>query len=235
MVQTIQEVTKKNKKNVLYAILAVVCATAFFIHELVEDVPIEYELALQKHESAKNKRTKALNVLKEEAIGTKAYEKYLQEKIATDKAWEEFDRAKNKAEFLNFEDFQQFLGEIGWAIGLFIYSFFNLIMVFLEVNKSKKGKILLHTTFITISIYFMSWALFTHDDFPKYVYFIFSILTSIILAYAVVLITSQRYKHINALMLNIRSLIGFIFNHTKPESEEKMWDVLKEIKHERKG
>ncbi|QHI35786.1 hypothetical protein IMCC3317_11340 [Kordia antarctica] len=229
------KIIAKVRKNLLYIILAVVCATAFFIHEFIEDQSIEYKTAYQNYKTEKAKRTKALNILKEESIGTESYIKYDEKRVETDLAWQKLKEVKANEEFLGFLDFQQFVGEIGWAVGLFIYSLFNLIMVFHEVNNSKKGKVLLHTTLLSISLYFISWALFSHDDFPKYVYMIFSILTSIILAYAVIIITSQRYKHIKSLMLNIRSLIGFMFNNTKSESEEKMWDVLKEIKHERKG
>ncbi|WP_046759347.1 hypothetical protein [Kordia jejudonensis] len=231
----IQAVTKKNNLFVKYihVILAVVCATAFFAHELLPDAPQEYVESLNNHKLEKKKRTILLNSFKKKFENSPEYKKYYNQKVITDSAWDEFSKVKSKVSFLGFEDIQQFIGEIGWALGLFLYALFNFINTFIEPNRARKSKLLLHITLLTIALYFIYWALYNYQDFEKITYFIWSLCTSIIIAVSVYFIIDKRYKLIKSYMLNIRDLVGFVLSNTKKDKESEMWDILKKIKHER--
>jgi len=213
--------------------LAVVCTTAFFIHEVFPDKSKSYSEAFNKHYSEKQKRTTLLNDFKKKYENTPEYKVYYQQKIITDKAWKEFGEVKSKRRFLGFVDIQQFIGEFGWAFGLFIYALFNFINTYIEPNRSRKGKLFLHFTLITISLYFVYWAFYQYQDFEKSTYLLFSIITSILIAFGVYLIQHKRYIQYKSYQLNHQDLIGFMLENTKPEKEKEMWNVLKKIKHER--
>lgn len=229
------QVTRKNNifSKYFHLLLAVVCATAFFIHESIDDVPKSYSEVVNTYLSEKEKRTELLNIFKNKFKDSKEYKAYYQQKVTTDEAYGELEEAAQKISFLGFEDVQQFIGEFGWALGLFLYALFNFINTYMEPNRSRKGKLFLHFTLITISLYFIYWALYQYQDFEKSTYFLFSIITSVLIAIGVHLIQHKRYKLIKSYILNHRDLIGFILKNTKKESEPEMWKVLKNIKHER--
>jgi len=213
--------------------LAVLCATAFFIHETIADVPEPFEVAKNKFLLEKSKKINLLNEFKATYENTDEYRAYYKQKIKSDNAWKEFKEVEENITFLGFEDVQQFLGEFGWAFGLLLYAFFNFINTYQEPNRARKGKLFLHFTLITISLYFIYWTLYQHQDFEKITYVIFSIITSILIAFGIHLIQRKRYIHYKSYQLNHQDLIGFMLENTKPEKEEDMWNVLKKIKHER--
>lgn len=233
--QILKVVTKKNNffNKYFHVLLAVVCTTAFFVHESIEDVPEPYLQAINQHISEKGKRTELLNILKDKFKDSPEYKSYYKQKLVTDKASEELVKVSKDISFLGFEDFQQFIGEIGWALGLFLYALFNFINTYTEPDRARKGKLFLHLTLLTISLYFIYWALYNYQDFEKTTYLLFSLGTSTVIATSVYFIVDKRYKQIKSYMSNIRDLIGFMLSNTKKEKESEMWDILNEIKHER--
>ncbi|WP_157560179.1 hypothetical protein U8527_03090 [Kordia algicida OT-1] len=225
------------KNNLIYKyshiFLAVVCATAFFIHEIVPEVPESYIEAMESFHKEKNKKSALLKDFKEAYKQSPEYKAYNKQKIISDEAFNKFENVVEEISFLGFEDFQQFLGEFGWSFGLFIYSLFNFVNTYREPNRARKGKLILHVTLLVISLYFIYWALYKYQDFEKITYLVFSIITSFAIAISVHLILLKRYIQNKSYQLNHQDLIGFILNNTKPESEHDMWEVLKKIKHER--
>jgi len=137
--------TRKNNKIYPY-ILAVVCTTAFFAFEYIPDKSLEYLKAKQNYTKAKKKRTVALTKLKKYAEETSFYKEYLIEKKRTDEAWTKLNIIKENDTFLGFTNLQQFLGEFGWVLGLFMYSLFNLFRSYTANNK-EKGKTTLFSRF----------------------------------------------------------------------------------------
>lgn len=228
------QTTAKSSINIIYYILAVVCATAFFIHEYPSENTDQYTEDFSNHISSKKQRTKALNNVKKAAIDTPEYSLYLVEKEKTDQAFKKLLNTIESEKFIGFDNFQRFLGEIGWAIGLLIYSLFNMTMTFIRKNKSLKGEIVLHTTLIFISIYFIKWAFQLSNDYSRVTYVIYSIVMSLITVYGTHVLVKHKGKYIDSLILNIKDLTGFVLNNTKDSSEDKMWNVLKKIKHDRK-
>lgn len=227
-----QVTTESLKNNIIYYLLAVICVTAFFSHELVPSKTEEFVIAKSNHLKAKDKRTLALNNLKEASIELPEYGLYLKEKEATDKAWEELLEVAENDKFLGFENFQQFLGEFGIFLGLFIYSFFNLVISCIR-RKSALGEKILHSTLMFISMYYIGWSFNFNQDYLQSTYIIATIFFTALVILSTTLLISFKNRYINSLYTNIRELIGFVFKNTKPESEDKMWNLLRNIKNDR--
>ena len=187
-----------------------VCTVAFFMHEFVQDQSEEYRFNYNTHLHSKKQRTIKLNELKESAKGSDEYQAYLIEKNKTDKAFGELKNVMEKETFLGFKNLQHFLGEFGWALGLFIYSLFNLSLSFVRKSKSLKGEIILHSSLIFIALYFINWAFQKANDYSKITYVLYAIVIAIIIVYGTYLLVNHKNNYINTLKGNVRSLIDFI-------------------------
>lgn len=187
------QVTKKNKGNFIYYIIAVVCATAFFAHETIVLDYSNITNATTKWEASKEKRTMALEAIKNSVDGTQLHDQYLIEKEATQKDYDALMDEHAKMEFLKFKSFQEWLGEFGWALGLFIYSFFNLCSSLIRRSKTLVPETILHSTLITIAVFFISWS-FNRGDFSLPKYFIFNILTAALTVWSAHLFVKYKEK-----------------------------------------
>ncbi|WP_348747804.1 hypothetical protein [Tenacibaculum sp. 190524A02b] len=210
------QVMMKSKQIVPY-ILAVVCATAFFAFEFAPDKTKAYQEAKANHLERKKARTLALSKVKEAAKDTEVYKLYLKEKKATNEAWLEYLEVRKKEKFLGFRSFQQFLGELGWVLGLFIYALFNLFRSYVE-EKQNKGIIVLHGTLIIIACFYLYWIFQPFQDVNKISYYIMAVLTGLLVCSAVYLMAKYKFTQVHKLQLTIRNLFDFILVDTKEQA-----------------
>ncbi len=223
-------ITQKTKELITFVVLAVVIATAFFIHMSIPPIPKEYKQAKANWEVLKSKNTKALNAIKQlnfdlhkEKITT---EEFLQKQPALVEAYSKINTEKNEfqkialeikseAKFLHFKSFQFFLGEIGWAAGLFLYALVNLFNTFYLKNRYIKreftGKILLHSTLLFVGCFYIAYVFHSELDFAKIWYFIAMAFCAITLVFASKFIMNTYLKRTEYLRENIDRLITFIF------------------------
>ncbi len=217
----------KNKSNILYFLLAVVVATAFFAHESITP---KSELLVYKTkvwEEHKSKRTKALNELKSSTIGSPLYKAYLIEKKATDIAFNELTKERANQKFLHFKSFRQFMGEFGWAFGLLIYSCFNLIKTFIRKINTSLGETILHSTIAFIAIFYVRWAFL--GEYSNISYVVINLICAVSLVFATYLFVKAKERYLDGLKENIRNLISFIFKVTPRSMEDEKWDVLEKV------
>lgn len=167
--------------------------TAFFAHETIAPEDWSKTQLAERWEAAKQRRTEALEVLKEMAKGTPQYDAYIKEKEATDIEFAKLEQHIESVKFLNFNDLQQWLGEFGWAMGLFIYSLYNLVMVFIRKPNTFFGESLWHTSHITVAIFFIRWS-FNRKDFLIMEYFTYNILTAVLVVLATYLLVRHKEK-----------------------------------------
>ncbi len=205
----------KNKKNIIYYILAVVCSTAFFVHEFVPQNSQNLLDALESYEKSKSRRTIALNELKASQKGTFLFEKYSEEKINTKRALEKYNQIEREEHFLAFDNFKQFLGEFGWSIGLLLYSFFNLTISYTR-KKKVLGEMLLHVVLIFISLYFVNWTIMPHD-YAKHEYFIYAFLILVGIVTSTYFLVRAKTKYIAHLNNSLKLIFRFLYK----EAEEK--------------
>lgn len=201
-----------SKKNITYFILAVVLATAFFAHESVLYISNEAEIATSEWQALKAKRTIALDAIKTSVEGTPLYDAYYKEKIASDIAYNKLLNILESEKFLGFNNKKQFLSEFGWALGLFIYALFNLVLAFIEKPKTLIGKVFLHITLLTIALFYLRWCFFkSNEDYlaPKYI--AFNILTAGLILIATYFFVSVKTRYGNMLQEKIKDLVAFLF------------------------
>lgn len=223
-------IIRKIKSYLPSILLAVVIATAFFIHEGFPLIPDNLYQAKTNWEAAKAENTKALDALKQLNLDlhqgkitldefakqqpalVEAYTQINQEK---DELYERYEEGKAEAEFLQFETFQLFLGEFGWALGLFLYAFFNVLYIF-YLKKAYpplpvRGKLLLHGTLLFIGLFYTCYVFYSEDDFPRTWYFIAMALCAISLTLAGKYLVQAYFKRMAALRQSIDHLIHFVF------------------------
>ena len=166
----------------------------------------EYLNSIQVHSESKKVRSATRNDVLESQKGTPLYNKYIDSKKETDRLWDDVLYYQSKEKFLAFKSFQQFLGEFGWAFGLFIYSLFNIIAVRTRnKNSTKKPETILHVTLLGISLYHINWCLMP-EDYDKSTYVIWAIIFSLIIVFAVHLMIKVKIS----LYLKISNLVSFI-------------------------
>ncbi len=200
----------KTKKNLKYYILAVVCSTAFFVHEFVPVNSKEYVDIVKAHSDSKSDRSNTREQVLESQKGTNLYQKYLEAKTRTDKIWAEVLELQKEEKFLNFKSFQQFLGEFGWAIGLLIYTVFNIVITLLSSKKLISGEIILHSTLLFISIYFINWTILP-GDYSKSTYIIFAMIMSTSIVFSVFLLLKAKREYLNHMKSTIHSFFHFLY------------------------
>lgn len=155
---------------------------AFFVHEFVEDLSPEYLQAVSEYQKAKDKRTEALNNLKDAAKHLPEYSIYEKESIATDKAFEIAEAEGGKLTFGKWKTFQRFAGEFFWAFGLFIYAMYNLVKNFLKKeDEDRYHKSFVDSVLIYISGFFMYYAVMYKSDYSKSFYIISGIFVTLLI------------------------------------------------------
>ncbi len=206
-------ITRKIKAYPLSILLAVVIATAFFIHMAVPPASEELEEANVEWDIARSENTKALNALKQlnfdlnqGKITSKEFlekqpklvEEYTKINKEKDELYNTISEIKSEAKFLHFKSFQYFLGEIGWAFGLFLYALANLFAVFrLKTSYGRQeftGKIVLHSTLLFIGCFYTFYVFYAKDDFAQAWYILAMILCTFSLVMAGRLIADSRIK-----------------------------------------
>ncbi|WP_348704285.1 hypothetical protein [Tenacibaculum sp. 190524A02b] len=204
-------------KQVIPYILAVVCATAFFAFEFIPDESINHKKAKENYLEKKNERILALEKVKILAKDTDVYASYLDKKEITSKALQEYLEVKKNERVFGFINLQQFLGEFGWVLGLFIYALFNLFRSYVE-EKQNKGIIVLHGTLIIIACFYLYWIFQPFQDVSKISYYIMAVLTGLLVCNAVYLMAKYKFTQVHKLQLTIRNLFDFILVDTKEQA-----------------
>lgn len=211
-------------------LLAVVIATAFFIHEGFPLMPDNYYQAEANWEAAKSKNSKALNALKQ--LNTELYRgKITSDEFSTrqpelmaayelinkekNELYEILERTESEARVLQFDSIQFFLGELGWAVGLLLYAFFNLLYIFYlkkgHNNIKIKGRVILHSIMLFIGLFYTCYVFYSKKDFSSGWYFMAMILSSIILIIASKFIVDAYLNRMAVLKENMDGLIRFVF------------------------
>lgn len=225
------------KNNLFYFLLAVVLTSAFFAHEaFVSDFDSTKNL---KHiwEIKKDQRTVALESVKNLAINTPEYKAYWATKLETDKAYADLKKGLDEAKFLGFNNRQQWMGEFGWAFGLFLYALFNVVMALIKKQATLLGRVFLHGTIMVIACIYLRWTFFnTGEDYLKWEYVLFSIVSSVLIITGVFLLVSYKekkylslVKEVKKQITDIQDLIGLILKRVPKKHEDEAFKVLEKV------
>ncbi|WP_348738476.1 hypothetical protein [Tenacibaculum sp. 190524A02b] len=205
-------------------VIAVACTTAFFAFEYFPSKTKSYIEAKQKHSEAKNKRKKTESEIIKLAKGTELHTQYLKEKKIADITWEKLKEVKKHDQIFGFRNYQSFFAELGWVIGLFIYSLFNLFRVFTSSNNDV-GYSILHSVIISISIFYLYWIFQPLPDLSTTSYYFASVISGLFVTLSIYLMSKYKFSDIGKLQNIIRGLFDFIIIETEEEDfirEEKL-------------
>ena len=193
-------------------------------------MPDDLDQARINWEAAKAENATALNALKQLSFdlheGKITLDEFAKRHPDLVEAYNQINTEKNKlyeiligfrseAKFLHFNSFQLFLGEIGWAVGLLLYAFFNLVYIF-YLKKAHdhvkiKGRILLHSTLLFIGLFYTCYVFYSKDDFGRGWYFAAMVLSTIALIIAGKFIVDAYLNRMAVLKDNMDGLIRFVF------------------------
>lgn len=199
------------KKHFIFYLLAVIGVTAFFAHEtfMIDDWRNTDEG--KQWSLAKDEALIALDNLKESSKGTEAYLIYKQKADYRDKLRIDLDQVIEESKFFGFTDFQHFVGEFGWALGLFLYALFNLVLTFLRKPSSFFADVVYHVTHITISVFFLRWC-FNRKDFLIPEYFAYNILTVLMVVISTYLFVRYKQRIYKGMQSKVKTLFSFIYS-----------------------
>ncbi len=212
-------------KSLMPYLIAIICILSFFSSSFFPSKSEKFLTAKKTHIQAKAKRTIALENVKKIAIGTKEYELYLKEKLAADLAWEELNRIAEEDKVFNFTSIHQFFYSFGWAFGVFLYAIFNLFRVYTS-NPNDIGYKVLHTTILSISIFYMCWIFQPLRDLSVVSYYFASAVTATLISYSVYLMSKYNFSDIGKLQLLLKDVFDFILFEVKEK------ELIKENKKE---
>ena len=178
-----------NRKNIKFYVIAVICVTAFFMQEtmIFKSSEIEKAIAEKEWKNAKKERSRKLEKVKELTIGTKEYQEYKIEQIKTKKAHDKLMEITENAKFMKFLTFQQFMGEFGIFLGLFIYSLSNYIIARIKKGETLFGESIMHFTILYVSLYYLRWC-FKDGDYRGFTYYTTNLICVLAILFSVFLI-----------------------------------------------
>lgn len=222
--------TQKIRSYLLHIILAVVIATAFFIHESLPTMSDKLRKSEANWEAAKSKNATVLGELKQLNFdlseGNITLEEFTARQPTLVKVYKKINKEKNdlykilendksEARFFQFHSLQYFLGEIGWAAGLFLYALANLLNTFFLKKRYMRmeftGKMLLHSTLLFVGCFYTFYVFYSEKDFSPVWYFFAMVLCAITLVFASKFIIDTYVKRSAYLKANIERLVAFIF------------------------
>lgn len=224
-------------KNIPYLLIAVLLGTAFFAHEsVIFENYDSINKANSKYRSALSIMEKKRDSLIETLKGSDIYIEYKTAQNDATRAYEPVRIAYEEIKFYEFNSLQQFVGEFGWALAVFIYSLINLIITFFKKDETILGKTFLHATILCISIFFIRWC-FTHEDFSKATYIVVNVLSTTFLIISCYIYVAYKEKRINDLKVIVHDALGVIFDYLpfistdkKPEMEIDAGKLVKQVK-----
>lgn len=200
----------------------------FFSFEFLPNFSEGFLVSKNNYQKEIDKRTKALNKVKEYAKGTKVYDEYIVAKKSVSNAKKEYYEYKKEEAVFGFRSFQLFMAEFGKFFCFFVYAMFNLFRSFYFERKNVGMKVL-HGLILAGTIFYFFWIFQVSQDFSKPVYYFATLISAAVVVHAVLLITKYQDHYINRLKKKYLKIAKFTFLNTKPEKKEEMLEVLEDL------
>lgn len=209
--------------NVVYFIIAVVLATAFFASNTLTNDWYKIKEANKDYLVKVDKQNDAFLLLEKSIKDNPNYFQYKEAETNKKEAYKVVKQEYAKHQYFGFNSKQQFWDKFGPWLGVFIYSLFNLVMSFIRKNKTIVGQIALHTTILFISLFFLRWC-FKRQDFMQFEYILVNMITAVSLIFAtylLVLVKEKGFVHLKNTVYNYSMYIYKYKHDIKPEEQYK--------------
>ncbi|CAL2056126.1 hypothetical protein [Tenacibaculum sp. 190524A05c] len=225
------QTTEKNKKKLFVKdlLIATIIASLFYCFEFIPNFSDQYLDKIQEHKSAKAKRTIALNNIKEyvKENNSELYSNYLSEKLNTDKVYKEFKEVKQEESVFGFKSFQLFATALFPIIAIFFYVIYNLFRSY-KVEKRNIGIRFVHYVVLMFCFFQFFWIFKAIQDYPKYVYYLCTILSTYFVGLAVYIIHKQENKLIQKLRNKLFKVSLYSLRYADESKKEKMAQIIEE-------
>lgn len=227
--ERIQTTEKNNKLFVKDFFIATIIASLFYCFEFIPNFSDQYLDKIQDHKSAKAQRTIALKNIKEyvKENNPELYNMYLAEKVNTDKIYKEFKQIKEEESVFGFKSFQLFATALFPIIAIFFYVIYNLFRSY-RVERNNIGVRFVHYVVIMFCFFQFLWIFKTVQDYPKYVYYLSTILSTYFVGLAVYIIHKQENKLIQKLRNKLFRVSLYGMRYAKEDKKEKMAKIVEE-------
>ena len=147
----------------------------------------------------------------------------------------ELSMIKKSDKVFGFRNKRSFLYSIGHPFSGLVFSLIVMYVLQFIHNEEIKNALKIATIlFMSISCYFIIWIFWDKSDLPDLAYYIMIGISSITSSFLSYKFISHHNRLIDTLFTNIKDLISFMFNNTKKDSENKMWDILERVGYGKK-
>ncbi|MFY7671575.1 hypothetical protein ACOSP6_10875 [Tenacibaculum sp. MEBiC06402] len=224
-------ITAKSNKKLFFKdlLIATVIASLFYCFEFIPNFSEEYLGKIQEHKEAKAKRTDALNELKSyvKTNNFDLYSKYSIEKKNTDKKFSEFKEIQEKERVFGFKSLQLFATALFPVIAIFFYVLYNLIRSY-KVEEKNIGIRVIHYVVMMFCFFQFFWIFKTIQDYPKYVYYLCTLLSTYFVGLAVYIIHKQENKLIQKLRNKLFRVSLYSLRYADENKKEEMAKIVEE-------
>ena len=210
---------------------AILCITSLYSFEFFPNFSEDYYSALNEYRSVEKANKLALDLVKKNAIGTPAGDRYGETRALSLEKWNQFEAIRNNEKVLGFKSLQLFVAEFGPMFCFFLYALFNLFRS-LYFERKNMGMIILHGLIISGTMYYFFWIFQQFQDFSKFTYYVMTFISAAVVVIAVSLISKYQRHYINKLKETISRLVAFSFLHTKQEKKQEMLQMFRDLSKE---
>ncbi|SEC65872.1 hypothetical protein SAMN04489761_3422 [Tenacibaculum sp. MAR_2009_124] len=222
-----QEVTTRNKNWILY-LFFILIGSFFYLHIYIPLDNHSFVKAKKLHIQEKEKRTKALNAIKEYSKGTIYYDEYLKYKVSTQNAWNELLTEKENQKLFIFDSLHQFLERFGLTLVIFVGALFNLIRSFYREPYVIFPKVV-NAYILSISVFYFFWIFQKFQDVSKVSYILITLFSAFLISVAVYLATKRRKLYVDRIKADMIELAKKAIKDSQIEKRPEMIDFIEKL------
>lgn len=214
--------------KIKYFLFALLLALSFYGFNFIKPFNENFYAAKENYNKVNNLNKKALKKIKDAVKGKEVYLNYLKVNSAKKAELKKYKSIVKSQEVLGFKSFHFFIERLGLFLGVFLYALYNLFRSFYFDRKNTGVKII-HGFIISVCMFYFFWIFQQFQDFNKATYYLMTIISAVVVVFAVHLITKYQDHRINRLKKGQFELAKFTFKNTKPEKREEMLDTIERV------
>lgn len=232
MDQTIR-VWTKTRRILQYVGICFLLLFFFYSYRVVKPFGSQYETDKKAFYLAKKNSTIALNEVKEQAKGTKAYEEYLEARKLQQKAFDKYTATIDSIKVFGFDTFHHFWERFGKNTEDLLFAIWVCYLLFFSPKAKDKimlyGRVAICLVFISTKIFTYTWIFLKFEDFSLYFYVFMTFISAFTVVWYLYFLFKNKKTKEEVLSEDLMRLLKFTFKNTKPEKREEMLSVIEKI------
>ena len=228
---TTEETTTTPEKNKVFfyrdILFAVTIFSLFYSFEFIPNFSDEYYKIEKEFYAAKKENSRALKEVKKAAEDSKEYKNYLKVNTTYKSVVSKLNKVKSDEKVFGFRSFQLFATSLFPIIAIFFYVIYNLFRSY-KVERKNIGIRFVHYVVIMFCFFQFFWIFKTVQDYPKYVYYLSTILSTYFVGLGVFIIHRQKNKLIQKLRNKLFRVSFYGMRYAEEDKKEKMAQIVEE-------